>query len=643
MKKLVLLTSIVISYSITNAQNVGIGTSTPSEKLEVNGNIKTSGLLMPTGAGAGKILKTDANGVASWGSIDAAGLFTIIPTVDFSCPVLAGAVSTGSNPFSVAVAGTYAYALNDGNNSMQIINISNPAVPFVVASVVTGSNPRSVVLQGNYAYVVNVVSNNLKVINISNPASPSIVGSIGTGNNPRSVVVAGNYAYVVNGISNTMQVINISDPSAPVITSSTNTGSSPNSIAVLGSYAYIVNGTSNTMQVINITNPAVPVLAGSVSTGSSPNSVAVAGNYAYVVNGTSKTLQVINISNPSLPVVAGSIITGNEPVSVSLSGNYACVANFSSNNIQIFNISNSTTPVLTATLTTGSFPRSVTILGNYAYVVNQLSSNMQIINLACSQNFTPSYNPITGQTTAVQSQWNTTNNDISNSNSGNVGIGIATPAQSAVLDISSTVKGFLPPRMNVTQRNAIASPDIGLTIYNTSSKAVEVYNGTAWYSSVHFIGESYGGGIVFYVYDNGQHGLVAAPADLNGGLAVYWFCCQYGPTLARANGVGAGFKNTSLINAAQALLGAIVSAATVCFEYSITVNGVTYGDWYLPSKHELNLLYLQRAVVGGFANGIYWSSSEFDNGNAWQQHFAFGSISADSKTITYLVRAIRAF
>src|SRR5213078_3522456 len=72
---------------------------------------------------------------------------------------------------------------------------------------------------------------------------------------------------------------------------------------------------------------------------------------------------------------------------------------------------------------------------------------------------------------------------------------------SAMLDVSSTTKGFLPPRMDSTQRNAIVSPAMGLTIYNTSIGAFQVYNGTAWYSTVHFIGESYGGGIVFYVYD----------------------------------------------------------------------------------------------------------------------------------------------
>lgn len=227
---------------------------------------------------------------------------------------------------------------------------------------------------------------------------------------------------------------------------------------------------------------------------------------------------------------------------------------------------------------------------------------------------------------------------------GNTGIGTTTPAPSALLEISSTTKGFLPPRMNTSQRNAITSPASGLTIYNTSSNTVEVYNGSSWYSTVHYIGESYGGGIVFYVYDNGQHGLIAAPADQNAGLGIRWLCCMYSGTYAKANGVGAGLKNSFFIIGLQAkLTGYLANAATVCNEYSPTVGGVTYGDWYLPSRYELNLLYLQKAVVGGFANSPYWSSSEFSDTDSWLQNFGDGGIYVQNRTSNFLVRAVRAF
>jgi hypothetical protein len=162
---------------------------------------------------------------------------------------------------------------------------------------------------------------------------------------------------------------------------------------------------------------------------------------------------------------------------------------------------------------------------------------------------------------------------------------------------------------------------------------------------VHYIGESYGGGIVFYVYDNGQHGLIAATADQNGGVAIRWYGGSYTNTRARSDGVGAGLKNTAIIIANQGPVDGNAFAATVCNEYSVTVDGVTYGDWYLPSRYELNLLYLQNSVVGGFAYQ-YWSSTE-DNGytpyNACYQAFNGGGQGTIAKVNAYKVRAIRAF
>jgi hypothetical protein len=61
-----------------------------------------------------------------------------------------------------------------------------------------------------------------------------------------------------------------------------------------------------------------------------------------------------------------------------------------------------------------------------------------------------------------------------------VGIGTETPNASAILDITSTNRGLLLPRMTTTQRNAIASPVAGLTIYNTTSNCMNIFNGAGW-------------------------------------------------------------------------------------------------------------------------------------------------------------------
>ncbi|MDB9778216.1 DUF1566 domain-containing protein, partial [Polaribacter sp.] len=210
------------------------------------------------------------------------------------------------------------------------------------------------------------------------------------------------------------------------------------------------------------------------------------------------------------------------------------------------------------------------------------------------------------------------------------------------------------------------SPATGLMIYQTDGTVgFYYYNGNSWANvgytealvsantavaantakvgvTTHAIGDSFGGGIVFFVYDGGQHGLIAATADQSAGIR--WYGGSYTYTRARADGIGAGLKNTAIIIANQGPVDGSAFAATVCNEYSVTVDGVTYGDWYLPSKHELDLLYIERDTVGGFTTNYYWSSTEDDDNNAWEQDFGNGNQGYIDKNYTYnIVRAVRAF
>jgi len=119
-----------------------------------------------------------------------------------------GSVGTGSNPPSVAVAGRYAYVANQGSNTMQVFDVSNPTNPVSVGSVNTGTGPDCVAVAGRYAYVAED-GGTLQIFDVSTPSAPIGAGSVSTGSTPYSVAVAGRYAYVVNLHGNTLQVFDL--------------------------------------------------------------------------------------------------------------------------------------------------------------------------------------------------------------------------------------------------------------------------------------------------------------------------------------------------------------------------------------------------------------------------------------------------
>jgi hypothetical protein len=129
-----------------------------------------------------------------------------------------------------------------------------------------------------------------------------------------------------------------------------------------------------------------------------------------------------------------------------------------------------------------------------------------------------------------------------------------------------------------------------------------------WTGGAHTVGETYGGGIVFYVTTDGLHGLIAETQDQ-------------------------AVTTTTWYNAQD-----IISTAS-----SHSATGKLFTDWRLPTKNELGLLYSKRVTVGGFTNTTYWSSTENDSTTAWTQDFSNANKASSTKTSTLSVRAIRAF
>jgi hypothetical protein len=339
---------------------------------------------------------------------------------------------------------------------------------------------------------------------------------------------------------------------------------------------------------------------------------------------------------------------------------------------------------------------------------------------------------------------------------GTLGVGTTGPAASAQLDVSSTTKGFLPPRMTYAQRQLITNPATGLVVFCTDcgnpsiGGELQVYSGGMWRNMIgspvvvyptvaattaatsitgttatsggnitsdgngvisasgvcwstisnptiadskttdgvttgsyissitgltaattyyvrayaknavgtvygtqisfttfsQGIAGSYQGGKIAYFLKSGDpgfdanvpHGLIAAPSDQSSGFpGDSWGC--YGTTISGADSTAIGTGNQNTIDIMNGCATAGI-AARICG--NLVLNG--YNDWYLPSKDELNKLYLNSTAIGGFdSNAVYWSSTEFDLNRAWSQDFLYGYQTYFNKYTAGFVRAVRAF
>lgn len=186
------------------------------------------------------------------------------------------------------------------------------------------------------------------------------------------------------------------------------------------------------------------------------------------------------------------------------------------------------------------------------------------------------------------------------------------PSAKAMLDVKSTTKGFLPPRMTQAERNAIENPDEGLIVYNTTTKRPNFFNGTIWmnYDGTHAmaIGDACQGGVIVYFFQDGDSRYVSGEAH-----GIICSTVRFGAYEWGCQGTNIPASGQTLVGYADMMSTAILApctdpdiAAAVCD--TLSYNGFT--DWYLPTRDELLQIIAQKNYIPDFTAGVFYTCNQ---------------------------------
>jgi len=213
-------------------------------------------------------------------------------------------------------------------------------------------------------------------------------------------------------------------------------------------------------------------------------------------------------------------------------------------------------------------------------------------------------------------------------------LGTGTPVSGRISDLNGAARKYLDDASGEYYLKTEIDPRGG----SNFAKLVAItplWKDPADLGATRYVGERYGGGIVFHVSDDGRHGLISAVVEESARKRRQHRI--HVDTIDFRGGVGAGKIITEPVTREENSEAGGVRVYPIPPENSLS-------EWYLPTRYDLDLLYLNRAVIGGYASFARgWKRTDVSSINAWFGSFVTGAKFTNGKDNYLYARVLREF
>ena len=350
---------------------------------------------------------------------------------------------------------------------------------------------------------------------------------------------------------------------------------------------------------------------------------------AYSINagGTAYGTQVLITTLPNLTTTA---VTGITPIAASSGGTIAVggAATVTARGVCWNTAPGPTTanPKTTDGSGTGAFVSTLSpLLANTPYYVRAYATNAGGTNYGNEVSFStlPATAPVVASTTAATAIASTvalSGGVITNDGGAGItarGVCWSTITNPTIADSKTTDAGTTGTFISKLSGMTPNTPYFARA-YATNSVGTAYGNEITFTTSATIgVGDPYQGGVIAYLFVNGDpgyvpgqtHGYIASIADLGN---AFW--SNNANSITTSESMGTGIANTNAIVANQ---GTGTYAARLCYDYVNTETGTgVYSDWYLAAFYELDKVQWNRIIIGGFIASYYWTSSQYTISNS---------------------------